>query len=237
MIKEIIESMGEVLNTSCLACRKRADVFFSLNEEELSQIDCNRVSVRYNPGEIIFKQGTPCHSMVCVTSGLVKLFIENHSSNLIIGLVKPIEYIFVPGVYVDHRHHFTAVACEETTACIIDLPVMNELMKENHDFAMEFIKKISQQAIELFEKISGQTHKHVYGRVAENLLYLQNQIYKENPFTLTLSRQDLADMTGMTKESFIRVLKKFKDDNLIYINTNKVEILNPEMLQKISTNG
>lgn len=230
--------MGDIIHTSCLACRTRAEVFFSLNEEELTQIDCNRVSVRYNPGEIIFKQGTPCHNMVCITSGLVKLFIENHSdSNLIIGLARPVEYIFVPGIYIDQRHHFTAVACEDTTACIIDLHVMNTLMKTNPEFAMEFIKKISQQAIDMFRKIARHTHKHVYGRVAENLLYLQKEIYRQNPFTLTLSRQDLADMTGMTKESFIRVLKKLKDDNLIAMNGNKVEILNPGMLQKISENG
>ncbi len=229
--------MGESINTNCLSCRNRADVFSSLNEDQLAQIDCHKVSIRYYTGEIIFKQGTPCHSMVCVTSGLVKLFIQNTSRNVILGLVKPVEYIYIPGVFVDNRHHFTAVACEETTTCIIDFPVIKELMKNNPEFAMEFIKKISQQAIVLFEKILGQTHKHVYGRVAENLLYLQKEIYQQNPFRLTLSRQDLADMTGMTKESFIRVLKKFKDDNLISINTNYVELLNTTMLQKICENG
>lgn len=230
--------MGEVINGNCLSCRRRADVFSALNDGELSQIDCHRVSIRYKAGEIIFKQGTPCHNVVCVTSGLVKLFIEHaSSSNLIIGLAKPIEYIFVPGVYVDQHHHFTAEACEETTACIIDLPVMNELMRSNPDFAMEIIKKISMQSINLYDRLSGQTHKQVFGRVAETLLYLSTSIYKKNPFTLTLSRQDLADMTGMTKESFIRVLKKFKEDQIITIEGNNLEILNIPMLEKIKVNG
>lgn len=230
--------MGEIINGNCLLCRQRADVFNSLNEDEIAQINCSRVSIRYKPGEIIFKQGTPCHNLVCVTSGLVKLFIEHNTSNdLIIGLARPVEYIFVPGIYVDQRHHFTAVAVEETTACIIDLHVMNQLMKNNPDFCHEMIKKISQQAITLFEKISGQTHKHVYGRVAETLIYLSGEIYKQNPLSLTLSRQELADMTGMTKESFIRVLKKFKEDEIITIEGNSLEILNLPMLEKISVNG
>jgi len=230
--------MGEFINGNCLTCRQRADVFNALNEDELTQINCSRVSIRYKPGEIIFKQGTPCHSLVCVTSGLVKLLLEhNTGSNLIIGLARPVEYIFVPGVYVDQRHHFTAVAVEETSACIIDLNVMSQLMKNNPNFCLEVIKKFSQQAINLYDKISGQTHKHVYGRVAETLIYLSNEIFKQNPFTLTLSRQELADMTGMTKESFIRVLKKFKEDEIINIEGNHLEILNLPMLEKISVNG
>ncbi|MBE0638872.1 MAG: Crp/Fnr family transcriptional regulator [Bacteroidales bacterium] len=230
--------MGEIINGNCLVCSRRADVFRALNENEIAQIDCHRVTIRFKPGEILFKQGTPCHNLVCVTSGLVKLFVEhNNSSNLIIGLAKPVEYIFVPGIYIDQRHHFTAEACEETTACIIDLPVMNELMRTNPDFSLEVIKKISQQSINLYDRLSGQTHKHVYGRVAETLLYLSNSIYKQNPFKLTLSRQDLADMTGMTKESFIRVLKKFKEDEIVTSEGNHLEIINFPMLEKISVNG
>ncbi len=230
--------MAEIINRSCLSCQSRADVFLSLSNDELSKVDCSRVSVSYNAGEVIFKQGTPCHNMICVTSGLVKLLLESpNRHNLIIGLAKPVEYIFVPGVFVDQRHHFTAIACEETTACIIDLHVIKQLMKTNPDLTLGFISKVSQQAIDMFDKLAGQNHKHVYGRVAECLIHLQSNIHKQNPFKITLSRQDLADMTGMTKESFIRVLKKFKDDNLINLNGNELEIINYPMLEKISTNG
>jgi CRP-like cAMP-binding protein len=230
--------MSQLLNGNCLACKKKAEIFNSLTGEELEQIDCKKVSVRYNPGEIIFKQGTPCYNLVCITSGLVKLFIEyNGNHNLIIGLAKPIEYIFIPGVFVDQRHHFTAMACEETTACLIELDIMHKMMRTNPDFAMEFIQKISQQSINLFEKFSSHTHKHVYGRVAEILIYLSEKIYEKNPFDLSLSRQDLADYTGMTKESFIRVLKKFKDDDIIALEGNHLEIINRELLEKVSLNG
>lgn len=230
--------MAEVINRSCLSCLSRADIFLSLKNEELTEINCNRVSVRYNAGEVIFKQGTPCHDLVCVTSGLVKLLIEtSNRHNLIFGLVKPIEYIFTPGVFVDHRHHFTAIASEETTACIVDLNVMKQLMKNNPDLSLGIISKVSKQAIDMFDKLSVHNHKHVYGRVAGCLIYLQSKIHNQNPFEITLSRQDLADMTGMTKESFIRVLKKFKDDNLINLNGNELEIINYPMLEKISNNG
>lgn len=230
--------LGKILNSNCLACRNRADVFDALDHDEISRVDCHRVSIHYNPGETIFKQGTPCHNFVCITSGLVKIYIEHENShNVILGLVRPINYIFEPGAFVDQRHHFSAVACEETNACLIDINLMQDLIKTNPGFANEFIKKISIQAISLFSKISSNAQKHVFGRMADILLYLNSEIYPNNPFELTISRQDLADLSGMTKESAIRVLKKFKDDNIIALSNNRLEILNRQLLESISKTG
>jgi CRP-like cAMP-binding protein len=230
--------MLKIIETSCLACKNRADVFNSLSSNELDALDCQRVSIQYNPGEIIFKQGAPCNNFVCITSGLVKIYLEhNDNTNLIIGLLRPVNYIIEPGAFVDQRHHLTAVACETTKACLIDAGIMRELMKANPDFANEFISNISIQTIELFKKISNCTQKHVYGRVADMLLYLNPSIYKENPFYLTIARQDLADISGMTKESVIRVLKKFKDDNIINLDGNHLEILDRPKLELISEKG
>ena len=230
--------MSKVFETNCLACKKRSDIFNYLTEDEISQIDCERVSIAYNAGEIIFKQGTPCHNFVCITSGLVKLYIEHENShNIILGLARPVNYLYVPGAFIDHRHHYSAMACEDTTACLIDINTMKQLMSRNAEFASEFIVKISSQAIDLFEKISCYTQKHVFGRMAETLLYLYLKVYFDNPFELTISRQDLADLSGMTKESAIRVLKKFKDDDIISLDGNHLEIHNLPKLEAISKSG
>lgn len=230
--------MGNEINTNCLACQSRADIFNVLSSDEIHRVDCERVSVHFNTGEIIFKQGTPCNNFVCITSGLVKIYLEHENShNVILGLIRPVNYIFEPGAFADLRHHFTVVACEETTACMIDANIMRDLIRTNPRFAAEYINKISVQAINLFNKLSSYTQKHVYGRMADLFLYLHPLIYPGIPFELTISRQDIADMSGMTKESAIRVLKKFKDDQIITIEGNTVEILNRPMLEAISRKG
>ena len=75
------------------------------------------------------------------------------------------------------------------------------------------------------------------GRIADVLLYLKDKVYESNPFQTTLSRQDLADMSGMSKESAIRILREFKDEGIIQVNGNEFEILNLEHLIKISQTG
>jgi CRP/FNR family transcriptional regulator len=230
--------MGLVLKNNCVTCKCRSDIFNALNEKEIERVEASRVSVIYNQGETIFKQGTPCNNFVCVTTGLVKIYLEHeNNNNIMLGLVRPVNYIFEPGVFIDQRHRFSATACEETSACLLDVKLMKELLANNALFANMYINKLSYQTIDLFNKISNCSQKNVFGRVADILLYLHNSIYQVNPFKLTISRQDIADLSGTTKESSIRVLKKFKEDNIIVIDGNNVEILNFAMLEAISKNG
>lgn len=230
--------MGKTLSNSCLHCMERSGVFESLQADELSHVEMCRVSMHYNVGEMIFKQGSPCYDFVCVTSGLVKLYIEGGQDHrIIIGFAKPVDYIFVPGAYDDKRHHFSAVACEETTACLVEAEVIQELVKTNPSFANSFIRKISGQAITLFEQISSLTRKQVPGRMADTLINLSSKVYESNPFNSNLTRQDLADLSGMTRESAIRTLKVFRDEGIIKAEGDYFEIIDLPRLEGISKNG
>lgn len=230
--------MGKTISSNCLHCMERSGVFESLHANELNHVEMCRVSMHYNVGEIIFKQGSPCYDFVCVTSGLVKLYIEGGQDHrIIIGFARPIDYIFVPGAYDDKRHHFSAVACEETTACLVEAEVIQELVRTNPTFADSFIRKISGQAISLFEQLSSLTRKQVPGRLADTLINLSAKVYLSNPFNSNLTRQDLADLSGMTKESAIRTLKVFKDEGIIKVDGNWIEIIDMPKLEGISKNG
>ena len=72
---------------------------------------------------------------------------------------------------------------------------------------------------------------------SETLLYLKQEIYKSNRFTVDLSRQELAEMSNMTKESLVRILQQFKESNLIRTQGSEIEILDDVSLLDISKNG
>jgi len=200
-------------------------------------MNSNRYEVSFKAGEIIFKQGTPSPHFVCITTGLAKIYIEGYGKNLILGLVKPVEYIFGPGIYVDNRHHYSAAAVEDSTACLVDVNTYKQIIRENPDFAEEFIRRVSLQAIFNFDQFLSLTQKQMNGRIADALLYLSETIYCSNPFKMTISRQDLADLSGMSKESAIRILKEFKEDGILSVEGNNFHILQLQQLRKISETG
>lgn len=220
---------------NCSFCDKSHSLFQHLTEEELANVGESRYEVHYKSGEILFKQGTPATHIICLKSGLVKLFIEGpNDKNLILKIAKPTELFGGPAAFVDYRHHFTARAIEDTMACFVDLSVFKRAIDGNHMFAKAFISELSRSLILRNDRFYSISYKQMHGRVAEALLYLANDVYASNPFKMTLSRADLAELTALSRESVIRILKEFKDESLVQFNGEDVYELDIQKLEKVS---
>jgi len=223
---------------NCLVCVKKSPVFRYLSEEELKLINDSRYDARYFAGEIIFKQGTAMTHLMSFTSGMAKVYIEGYNNrNIILKIIGPGEFVGGPGLYTDYKHHFTVRAIEDCSACFIDIQVFNQIVNANPNFASDIYKDSNLNTLNNFQKFISLTQKQMSGRVADALLYLHLEIYKVNPFKMSISRQELADMTALSKESAIRILKQFKDDRIIHINNDFIEILNMPALQEVSRVG
>ena len=221
----------------CSGCNLKINLFRFLDDEQLDLIDQSRHEVQFNKGETIFKQGGPFTHIACLTSGLAKIYIENYDKkNLILKILKPTELVGGPGFNVDFRHHFSVSALTDSSACFIDVHIFKEMVAKNSIFSMELIKHMNMATIMFYERMMSLTHKQMPGRIADALLYLA-KIYKNNNFETALSRQDIADLSAMTKESAIRICKEFKVDGFIDYTGNKFSILNEEALQQISKTG
>jgi CRP/FNR family transcriptional regulator len=96
---------------------------------------------------------------------------------------------------------------------------------------------LSKGQLQSFHSCISNAQKHSVGKVAEALLFFANEIYQSNSFMLPVSRQDLGDMTGTTRESVSRILTDFHNDKLISLDGKKVVIDKPELLKKISEKG
>lgn len=228
--------VGKVCN--CLDCVKKSPVFRHLSEDELKMINESRFDAKYYSGEIIFKQGTAMTHLMSFTSGMAKVYIEGYNNrNIILKIIGPGEFVGGPGLYTDYRHHFTVRAIEDCSACFIDIQVFNQIVNLNPNFASDIYKNSNLNTLNNFQKFISLTQKQMSGRVADAILYLYQDIYKINPFRMTISRQELADMTALSKESAIRILKQFKDDRIIQISNDQIEILNLPALQEVSRVG
>lgn len=223
---------------NCNQCKKRIEMFKVLRDEDFSLMEEKRYEVLYEAGETIFKQGTSFTHTICILEGLVKVYLESgKKKKTILSLIGPGEMIGSPGMFTDEMHHFSVVAVEDTLACYVERQVIEEIIRTNSLFAVEMIKRANNRDKAHFRKIMALTQKQMPGKVADLILYLYNDIYHSNPFTITISRQDMADLASITKEGTIRVLKDFKDAGLIALDGNELKILNEKGLINISENG
>ena len=226
------------VDCTCIQCLAKNPPFCYLTHDELEVLDQNKNIVNYNPGEIIVKQGSSMTHLLSFYSGLAKIYLEgNNGHNLILQLIKGGDFIIGPGMYTDFKHHTSIAAITRSTACFVDIQLYLEVMNRNPAFANQSLKAENIKKINALQKIVSLTQKQMPGRIADALLYLHDSIYGTNPFRIDISRRDLADMTALSKESVIRILKQFKDDEIIDVKGSKIEILDLAAVRHYSEVG
>ncbi len=222
----------------CSAYAIRSSLLSYLTDEQLARVNDKRKQVLFHAGETIFKSGGPLTHLICLNSGMVKVHLEESGSKrILLSIIKPVTMIRGPGFLVDYRHYLTVTAIEDSSACFVDVDEIKNIMLNNARFSMELAKDLNKLIIKYFNRITCITHKHMHGKLANSLLYLADDVYENLNFETKLTRQDIGEMSAMTKESVIRILREFKEGGIIEYNTNNFKILDKEMLMKISQNG
>lgn len=232
MNKDILE------HRNCMLCNSKADLFKYLTESELELIDQNRITVYYKKGETIRKQGSSLTHVISISRGLAKVYLEGpNNKNVIMAIASPSFFIGGSGMFVDRKHHFSVAAITEACVCFIELKIFKDLLRENVLFAEAYFKHKSLITLSAYNRLINLTQKHMAGRLADSLLYLSDEVFKKKKFELIVSKFELAELCGMSKDSVVRNLKQLSNDGFIKIEENHIEILDSEMLRHISKTG
>jgi CRP/FNR family transcriptional regulator len=107
----------------------------------------------------------------------------------------------------------------------------------NGNFASEVIKWYCEKEKQLFFKIKSLGHKQMHGRLADILLYLCSDEFKEKNIFNYLSRKDIADFACISTESVVRLLTELKNEKIIEMEGKDIEILQLDLLKEISRRG
>lgn len=110
-------------------------------------------------------------------------------------------------------------------------------MDQNPEMARGVMNILSRDAMYYLDRLTSSHHKQLPGRVGDTLLYFY-KLFNQNPcFHLLLSRTELAQFAGTTRESLIRTLSEFKHDRIIDLDDRYVEILSLDIVRTLSRLG
>jgi CRP/FNR family transcriptional regulator len=222
----------------CETCSDKAPIFKLLSKSEHALINKDSYSVKYKAGEMIIKQGTSATHIISLVEGMAKIIMEGSDNRkLILNILKPWQILGSPGIHSDNRHHYSVVAIDRSLVCFIDKKKFNTVLHKNSKFAYTYIEYLSHISVNNLNKMHSLTQKNVQGRLADALIYLSNVVYTNSSFSSQLSRQDLADLSLMSKESVSRILKEFENDNVIKHDNKTIEIISTDKLFEISLKG
>jgi CRP/FNR family transcriptional regulator len=235
--KKFPEMEGFSNKTDCNECKYASTCFVRklVHKEDFS--NQNKFHVNYKKGETIIKEGSHISRILYVIDGLVKVYIEGPDKNIIIRLLKSDDFIELTSLFSDDTYYFSATALKDTLVCSIEHKDLKELTNNCFNFSHELSKWYCANYNTMLTKCLNLGLRQLNGKLANVLLYLNRDEFKEIDIFSYISRKDLAELSGMSQESVARILTEFSKEKIIKIKGKKIEIINMELIQMINQKG
>ena len=225
--------LSHIIN-NCKECIYKSWAFKNLSPQELQLINDNKIEKYYRKGENICLEGDKISSFMYLQNGLVKLYkTESNSREHIISIAKPKDFIGLLSIFSNNKHIYSISAIEDSVVCFVNLSVIQNLIKTNGIFALDFFEKISTVSDSVIKTRIDINTRQLRGRIAYILLFFSKHIYNSEKFNLPISRKEIAELIDMSTENVIRVLSEFRKDKLIHIEGKIIEIVDIKRLERI----
>jgi CRP-like cAMP-binding protein/CheY-like chemotaxis protein len=199
---------------------------------ELANVIKGRKIRPFKKNQIIYYEGDNSQGLYLIISGKIKAIRQAEDGReLMTGIYASEDYIGINaalsgGVYTD-----TATAIEDSLLCHISQQQLDELLLKYPEVARKFIKILAKDIRDKEDLLVQLTYHSVRKKMAGALLRLYHS--GNDAPTFTISREDLAAMSGMAVETVSRTLTDFKEEGLIEKKSNLLVLLDIRQLIKM----
>lgn len=224
----------------CRTCASRlTGLFCALEHPSLIELNHHKVVNHYKKGQIIFYEGNEAIGLFCIFSGKIKLYKSTSDGRQqILRIAGPGDLLGYRALFAGEPYHATAEAMEDASICCIDQKSFFPVLNKNPDLALDLIKKLSRELRAAEDLATSIAHKSVRERMAELLLILKEaygkKVGKNCVIDLRLTREEMAEMIGVTQETAIRLISDFKKEKLIEVKDREITLLNIPGLVEIA---
>lgn len=220
-------------HVTCENCLSRHNSLFGgLCGHEVGGLDSNKSCTFYKKNQPLFIEGSTPRGVYCVNEGKVKIFVRGEEGKeQIIHLAVAGEIVGFRAMFSGEPYKVSATTLEESNICFIGKTDFLDLVDSNSTLRNGIMKELSKELADRATFITNMAQKSVRERLAFSLVLLDD-IYQGEMINLT--REDMANFVGTATETLIRLLKDFKDEELIRTHARKVEIIDKEGLVRVA---
>lgn len=231
-MKTILENDREYI------CDIQAPCFQMLVSDEVELIKASKTQILFRKGDNLTKQGAFASYVLFIVTGLAKQYLEGESiSNYNLRIIRPGEFIGLSAVFTKNTFNYSSIALTDCHVFLVEKDTIAKVAQQNGMFAYNIIKRYCEQNSSLFSTIQNLNYKQMNGRLADTLLYLNSMKSENADIFQLLSRKDIAEFTGISTESAVKLLKAFEKDGLIHLNDKDITLIDHSALEEISKRG
>ena len=217
----------------------RSRVFNGIPSRELAVLSTLAREERYRAREFVFMEGEPAEWFCLVRSGRVKILRASRGGKeVVLELLGPGEPFGGVAVIEQRPYPASAQATEASVVLKIPRQPIVALSERYPRLIREMALMIGRRLRDAHESVRSLAGDPVEARLAGALLRLAERDGTRGPrgitLPFTLTRQSLADMTGTTVETTIRIMSRWQKDQLVRDDAGRMVLTDPEALRAIA---
>jgi CRP/FNR family transcriptional regulator len=174
--------------------------------------------VVYEKGEEVFREGAPAEDFCFVVLGRVKVVKAGPDRDVILGLFGPGEPVGAVAVFEGKRFPASAVALEPSTVLRVPERAFFDAIDAHPEMTRSLLQGLMARQFEITRRLADLSAP-VERRIARLFLTLATRLGRpcegRVEIPLALSRQEIAELTGTTVETSIRVMSRWGKEDLV----------------------
>lgn len=176
----------------------------------------------------IFRSGQDARHVYCLCGGLIKITTETASGNeVILDIVRPGSIFGIHSDLNESVHPFSATTIIPSTILTISRKVFQKMLVENDNLHTELINTLLRNTHNL-NLIIASLHMPCKERLICMLIEFAKGFGKKNgsflEVELRMTREELSNYVGMSKETLIRTMASLTKDGVITENRKVLTI-------------
>lgn len=211
---------------------KQSHLFSCLTDLQLDRVYRHCKMVNLEEGQLLFSQGDDVAYFYQVLSGKIKLFrMSPDGQEKIIEIVSKGEVFAEALMFMDRPHYpVSSAALSETVVVGIDAKNFKAMLWDSVDTCLLLLGDMSFRLRKLVYEIDTLTLHSGTCRVASYLL--EQALEGQERFDLDIAKSVIAARLSVKPETFSRIIKNLREQNIISIDGNKITIHDRQALKE-----
>jgi CRP/FNR family transcriptional regulator, nitrogen oxide reductase regulator len=187
--------------------------------------------------QTIFREGDPVRQMLVLTSGCAKITqLGQNGTEVILRLNGPGDVVGVFGDCSGVNHRSTARSLQLSSALIWEAAVFETLMERFPILRRNTVRILGERLLELEERFREVCTEKVASRLSSQIIRLLDQVGRRvnGTIEISLSREELAQLTGTTLFTVSRLLSEWEQRGILVTRRKAVSVRNLQALEELS---
>jgi CRP-like cAMP-binding protein len=211
--------------------------FRVLPEADRMALDRQTRTIDVHRGQVLFCEGEPADSVWAVAAGKVHILKSGPDGReIVLEVIAPEELFGAIAAIEDRPYPASAVATADGSVWRVAASVVRDLCRLYPTLRGAIMGQVAARLRSAHDRLRSVALERVEQRLARALLTLAPKIGvdEDGNTSLDVTRQELADMTGTTVETAIRITSRWQSAGLIATSRRHIVLLDQAQLQQIA---